>query len=97
MRIKQQLRNALAIIEQMKNKEWKFITIHMSGDEWPECFVAKRGKDSLWVANGMFFCAISDRPWELGIFRVLVWFFGARQGRRKAIKEGRGQVSNLRE
>lgn len=78
--LRQQYRNATAIINQMKRGEWEFKG-HHPYDFKPEfkCYTAERGGVELWVANGGFFCGVRDKPWELGIFGHLVWHFGAKQ------------------
>ncbi|MNF67787.1 hypothetical protein D3C84_496120 [compost metagenome] len=81
--LRQQYRNAMTIIAQMKRGEWAFKG-HYPYDFRPEfkCYTAVREGAELWVANGGFFCGVRDKPWELGIFGHLVWHFGAKQGRR---------------
>ena len=82
--LRQQYRNAMTIIEQMKRGEWEFggSYINSSGGKFFRCFDATRHGDVLWVANGGFFCQVEGKPCELGLFGHLVWHFGAKQAKR---------------
>ncbi|AMQ43668.1 hypothetical protein AMS64_22045 [Aeromonas veronii] len=94
--LRQQYRNAMAIIEQMKRGEWEFKG-HYLYDFTPEfrCYTAERDNVELWLANGGFFCGVRDKPWELGIFGHLVWHFGAKQAKRALERKMRRQPSDM--
>lgn len=104
----QQYRNARAIIKQMKRGEWLFTAEWERIEFYDEfgplptfngwfCKYATRNGIVLVVGEGAFRCDIKNKPWELGIFRLLVWFCGARQGRRKSelSKTEKREPSNL--
>lgn len=83
----QQFKNAMAIIRQIKADEWEFKGFYEYEFKANfTCFTAERKNVELWVANGAFFCQINNKPWELGIFGVLVWFCGAAK-RKKALEK----------
>ena len=80
----QKLKNALAIIKQIKNNEWEFKGHYpYEFRSYFKCYTAERKGVVLWVANGALACGIRDRYWDMGFFGVLVWFFAAR----KKVKE----------
>ena len=80
----QQYRNAKVIIAQIKNNEWELTGCHEYEFKatWT-CLKGHRNGTQLWLANGPMFCGICDKPWELGIFGVWVWYAAAR----KRVKE----------
>lgn len=76
----QKLKNAIAIIKQIKNGEWEFEGHYpYSFRPYFKCYTAKRKNIELWVANGAFSCSIHDEPQQLGFYGILVWFFAARK------------------
>lgn len=96
MRAKQQLKNAIITIKQIRNNEWVFQGHHQYKftDNFT-CYRAVRGDHSLWCANGAFSCGIENKPWELGKFGMLVWWFAARKKTRKLELKMRRQPSNF--
>lgn len=94
--LRQQYRNAMTIIGQMKRGEWGFKgEYRFKSDRTVTCYWAERNGVRLWVASGGFFCGIEDRPWELGIFGHLVWHFGAKQAKRALERKARRQPSDM--
>lgn len=81
--LRQQYRNAMTIIAQMKRGEWEFKGGYKYVDS-PTFICRKAERDGivLWVYGGGFFCRVWGNPWELGIFGYLVWHFGAKQRKR---------------
>ena len=92
----QKLRNALAIIKQIKAGEWEF-SGHYPYIFKPyfRCYTAKRKNVELWVGNGAFSCGIRNKPHELGIYGILVWFFAARKEVKKLERENYKKTSDL--
>lgn len=82
----QQFKNAMAIIRQMKAEEWVFEGYY-EYIHHPEftCSTAKRCGVVMWVPSYSRRCEILNEPWQLGVFGVLVWYFGA--GKRKKALE----------
>ncbi|WP_421179294.1 hypothetical protein [Aeromonas enteropelogenes] len=94
--LRQQYRNAMTIIEQMKRGEWEFKGHYpYSSSSKFECFTAERNGVELWLANGALFCGVRDRYWELGIFGHLVWHFGAKQAARALERKMRRHPSDM--
>ena len=77
----QELKNALAIIRQMKRGEWEFKGHYLYGFESNfTCCTAERRGVELWLASGAFFCSVREEPWQLGIIGgQLVWWLAARK------------------
>ena len=96
MRLKQKFKNAESIIKQINDGEWEF-TGHYpdSFDGKFICYTAKRNGIELWLGNGAFSCQIRDKPWELGMFGVWVWFSGAGKRARALERSKRRQPSDL--
>lgn len=96
MDIVRQFKNAIAVIDQIKREEWGFRG-HYDYDFSPRfrCYVATRNGIELWLASGATCCRIRDRPWELGIFGILVWYCGAGKRARALEKKMRRRPSDL--
>lgn len=90
--IKQQLKNALAIVEQMHNGEWEFNGHYEEFSGKFCCYTASRNNIKIWLANGGWFCSIYNEPWQLGhLGGWIVWLLAgrkyARQLERKMLKQ----------
>lgn len=92
----QRLKNAIAIIKQIKNGEWEF------EGRYPytfkpdfKCYIAKRKNIELWVANGAFSCGVRDEPQQVGVYGVLIWFFAARKEVKKLERKMYRKTSDL--
>ena len=96
MKIVQQFKNATAIIKQIKANEWKFTGNYeyVFSDKFI-CYTAERNGLKLWLASGPFECHIRNKPWELGIFGLLVWYGGARGKKKQLEREKRRQPTDL--
>lgn len=86
-RLLQQFKNALSIVKQVHNDEWEFKGFYEHEHRTNfSCYTARRQGIELWLANGVFFCGVRDKPWELGPFGFIVWYGGARK-RAKALEK----------
>ena len=90
------LRNANAVIRQLRECEWEFVFNPLTGD----CLDARRGDDYLWVGNGAFSCevcrphgqALEPRVFGL-LLRHYVWWAAARSATKKANKEKKANLN----
>lgn len=76
-------RNAKAVIEQIKNGEWK------CGDVYCNPYTLDRENLQLWIANGGWFCDIRGNNCFGLIFRHWVWFAGVKPFLKNKKEEGR--------
>lgn len=92
----QKLKNALAIINQIRNGEWEFKGYYpYSFKPYFKCYTAERKNIELWVTSGMFSCGIRDKPQEVGIYGILIWLFAARKEVRKLERKMYRKTSDL--
>ena len=78
--IKQQIKNALAIVKQMHNGEWEFRGHYDQLCGKFKCFRASRNNISIWLANGGWWCSIENEPWQLGYLGGwVVWVLAGRK------------------
>ena len=89
-RFKKRLKNANAVVKQIRAGEWDF------SPQYGVCFRAKRNGFELWVANGPFFCDTTPRAFGL-LLRHYVWWMAAESATRKAESATRKAKAEHRE
>jgi hypothetical protein len=87
-KFKQRLKNANAVIAQLRAGEWEFRFNDLAG----KCFTARRKGRLLWVGDGGFFCDVNEKNAFGLLLRHYVWWMAARRERNKwdNIFSGRG-------
>ncbi|QSX32614.1 hypothetical protein JYB87_12730 [Shewanella avicenniae] len=86
--LKQQYKNAKVLIRKLRAGDFTFEGFYEY--EWSEkftCYTATDGTTELWVANGISFFGVRDKPWELGNFRYWVWFAGRVNHQRRTLEK----------
>lgn len=90
----QQLKNAIAIVNQMHNGEWEFSGHFYNGKF--NCFEATRNGITLWLASGGWFCSVKGEPWQLGhLGGWIVWLFAGRKYAREMERKMKKQPKDL--
>lgn len=88
---KKRLKNANAVIAQLKAGEWEFKYNPISKD----CITAHRNGRELWVGNGGFSCDVDESNAFGYLLRHYVWWKAAIWETRKANKEHPREIPTL--